>query len=354
MKPGESSIAASDILSLKPDGSPDWGNHPPEVHCPMCEYNLFGLAEKRCPECGYPFEWTELLDAKRRPHPYLFEHHPESNFKSFWKTAIGELRPWKFWRGLHPAMPSKPRRLLLYYLLVAMFGCLILLTHFAIASTDMYFKVKTEREPLIPIPANALNLPQNMLDALLPLPPNPAFFQWLLQTNRDLLVTAWLVGIILLWPWLTFATLMIFQISMRKAKVRSIHVLRSTIYSYDFVLFAALAAVIVVPLRVYITANSKTRIISGSPFRTGWEIESFKPSIGFWDILMGFRLNGSTNFEFYGHLLAAILLIFSSLKLAVAYRHYLKFDWPFATVFVTQFILVLALFILVVRTGMLR
>ncbi len=69
---------------------------------------------------------------------------------------------------------------------------------------------------------------------------------------------------------------------------------------------------------------------------------------------MGFRLNGSTNFELYGHIFVTILLLFSSLKLAVAYRHYLKFDWPFATILVTQLILVLALFILVVRTGMLR
>ena len=74
-------------LTFKPDGSPDWQNRPPEIHCPMCDYNLFGLTEARCPECGYRFVWAELLDATRRPHRYLFEHHPESNFKSFWSIG---------------------------------------------------------------------------------------------------------------------------------------------------------------------------------------------------------------------------------------------------------------------------
>ena len=47
------------------------------LHCPLCEYNLRGLSEPRCPECGYRFEWAELRDPSRRLHPYLFEHHPE-------------------------------------------------------------------------------------------------------------------------------------------------------------------------------------------------------------------------------------------------------------------------------------
>ncbi|MCO6435757.1 MAG: hypothetical protein J5J06_01565 [Phycisphaerae bacterium] len=28
----------------------------PEGHCQKCGYNLFGLEERRCPECGRPFE----------------------------------------------------------------------------------------------------------------------------------------------------------------------------------------------------------------------------------------------------------------------------------------------------------
>src|SRR6266699_218984 len=91
-------------------------NPHPRLCCPKCDYNLHGLTEPRCPECGTPFEWAEMLEARTRLHPYLFEHHPESEFRSFWRTAWGGLRePWRFWESLHPRMPSQPRRLVLYW-----------------------------------------------------------------------------------------------------------------------------------------------------------------------------------------------------------------------------------------------
>src|ERR1700704_1708392 len=108
---------------------PDWTSQQAEISCPMCDYNLRGLTEPRCPECGYRFEWKDLLDAKLRPHPYLFEHHPERNFKSFWQTARGGLRPLSFWRELHPAMPSKPRRLITYWCLATSFGAIAIALH---------------------------------------------------------------------------------------------------------------------------------------------------------------------------------------------------------------------------------
>src|SRR5712672_2149158 len=104
--------------------APSWETQQSEITCPMCEYNLRGLAEPRCPECGYRFAWKDLLDAKSRPHPYLFEHHPERNFKSFWQTAWGGLRPWKFWSTLHAGQTSKPRRLVFYWFAAVFVGLL--------------------------------------------------------------------------------------------------------------------------------------------------------------------------------------------------------------------------------------
>ena len=57
----------------------DWNNIPGEVYCPLCEYNLRGITEPRCPECGYAFDWADVLDPRRRLRPYVFEHHPERN-----------------------------------------------------------------------------------------------------------------------------------------------------------------------------------------------------------------------------------------------------------------------------------
>src|SRR5438105_1129104 len=80
-----------------------------EVTCPLCEYNLRGLSEPRCPGCGYKFTWDEITDKTRRLHPYLFEHHPERNVWSFARTAFAALWPRGFWTTLHPAQPSRPR-----------------------------------------------------------------------------------------------------------------------------------------------------------------------------------------------------------------------------------------------------
>src|SRR2546423_6680353 len=109
--------------------SPSWETQRLEITCPMCEYNLRGLTEPRCPECGYRFAWEDLQDVTRQAHPYLFEHHPERNFKSFWQTARGGLRPLSFWRELHPAMPSKPRRLITYWCLATSFGAIAIALH---------------------------------------------------------------------------------------------------------------------------------------------------------------------------------------------------------------------------------
>src|SRR5687767_9367708 len=92
------------------------------VQCPLCEYDLRGQVEPRCPECGYRFDWTELRDRSRRLHPYLFEHHPEQNVRSFFRTLIGGLRPGQFWAMLYPSQRSRPLRLMVYFMLVCIAG----------------------------------------------------------------------------------------------------------------------------------------------------------------------------------------------------------------------------------------
>lgn len=54
------------------------------MYCRRCGYQLTGLSEDRCPECGYAFDWPDLLELSRRLQPYLFEHHP----------GMSGVRPW--------------------------------------------------------------------------------------------------------------------------------------------------------------------------------------------------------------------------------------------------------------------
>ncbi|HSW45154.1 MAG TPA: hypothetical protein VLM89_06245 [Phycisphaerae bacterium] len=116
-------MSQADLVQPEPSppAGPGWTliNH--DVLCPLCDYNLRGLSNPRCPECGYRFEWSEMLDPNRQPHPFLFEHHPERNWWSYWRTVAGACRPRAFWRSLHPVQTSRPRRLLLFWLIG---GCL--------------------------------------------------------------------------------------------------------------------------------------------------------------------------------------------------------------------------------------
>jgi len=113
------------MAATEPDAPPAPPSDPAgaqaaDVRCPLCDYDLRGSTEPRCPECGYQFVWADLTDPARRLHPYLFEHHPRRNVRSFVRTMAGALRPRRFWSSLKPSQPSRPRRLVLYWLVAAL------------------------------------------------------------------------------------------------------------------------------------------------------------------------------------------------------------------------------------------
>src|SRR5206468_1928546 len=89
---------------------------------------------------------------------------------------------------------------------------------------------------------------QASLQQQFPLPPSWEFFDWLWQTEPTLRAAAMLLAFCAGWPWLTFFALMIFRFSMSRARVRTIHVLRCVLYSYDVVLWAGVILLVVLPL----------------------------------------------------------------------------------------------------------
>src|SRR5580658_2246119 len=92
-------------VEIPPTAAPDWDTRPSDLLSPLCGYNLRGLTTPRCPECGFSFTWSELLEAEKNKHNYLFEHGGGRDFKSLWKTYWRTCRPGKFWRDLNPAQP---------------------------------------------------------------------------------------------------------------------------------------------------------------------------------------------------------------------------------------------------------
>lgn len=292
----------------------DWSAVTTSVQCPLCLYNLRGLTNPRCPECGFAFDWPELLDPQRQRHPYLFEHHPWRNFWSFRQTLTGGLRARRFWTTLKPTHTVRPRRLVIYWLLCTF---LVLLAPAARAiQLGVNLMEENAWSRMFPVPGTTTGrfrnpqAKQRFLDANFPMPPSRGFFQQYARLLESYsLAMAIEVGSIVAWPWLTFAALMIFQASMRKAKVQRTHVLRCAMYAGDGAVWYAFAMLVAMIL-LSVLAITK---------RSPQPIES----ITFW--------------------LVILLWLLRLDRLTTAYRKYLQFDHPFLTGLASQIIVLLAM-----------
>ena len=97
--------------------------------CPRCGYDLEGARaawKDSCPlsgvcsECGYEFDWADLLRADRQRVWWLYEHA-----KRWWRldraflTCLATLWPLWFWRRVQPHVRINVRLLLLWPLVAA-------------------------------------------------------------------------------------------------------------------------------------------------------------------------------------------------------------------------------------------
>ena len=304
------------------EAAPDWVALR-DLHCPLCEYNLRGLTEPRCPECGYRFQWAELIDEKLRLHPYLFEHHPRRNVWSFWRTAVGGLRPARFWTKLHAGQPSRPGRLLAYWVLVMgvalLAGVAAPLLVGTILENDR--RAAFSRGPAFFVSGTTpvYQMPNGMLTYTPPTPPG-YFDSGGLEDAWDSFAKGYAIwwGVTVAWAWATGLALMIFKISMRRAKVRAIHVRRCVLYSFDACLWAGL----------YVLALTATAMA----------------------VWMGG--GGRTMYHGLASLCLPVLWLVVSYRLGTAYRDYLKFDHPRATVIATQIIVALVAAIIAINAAL--
>ncbi len=303
------------------DGPPDWAAIEADAFCPLCDYNLRGLTEPRCPECGFRFDWPDILDPARRLHPYIFEHHPERNFRSFWQTAFAGWRPRRFWTSLHPAQPSRPRRLILYWCLAASVVPLTCLATFLfLTHKTVQVHAASNRSLLAYVNGPARVRYQSFIsahygtaqayaDSMYP-PGYWANARTIVESEDSLKNLLFAPLCILSWAWLTFFTLLIFQVSMRRARVKTVHVLRCVLYSSDVLLWLGLIMLAMTPMRVW--------ALMGQP---RWGSLTIIVSAGLITLAIGV----------------------AACRLGLAYRFYLRFDTPFGTVLASQAVVILVL-----------
>jgi hypothetical protein len=300
-----------------PAAAPDWAAQREDLLCPLCEYNLRGLTDPRCPECGYRFDWDQLRDERLKTHPYLFEHHPERNAWSFQKTARGGLLPGRFWHTLHPGQPSRPRRLLAYWVLVMA----IALSAGVVAPTLMFavlvnadFRAEvTRRNTVAPDGTVLYWSPTAGYRSTPPTLPGPFTPEGGLDAAlRDVAIpyAVWWATAAA-WPWMTIGALLIFRISMSRAKLKPIHVRRCVLYSFDACLWASL---VVLALSLLAFA-------------------------------MGFGANRPRLLDEIAVWCLPVLWVGAIYRMSYAYQDYLGFEHAFQTVILSQIIVALAAFI---------
>jgi hypothetical protein len=294
-----------------------------EVRCPLCGYELRGLVDPRCPECGHEFTWAEVLDPERQVHRYLFEHHPERNVWSFWRTAWGGWRPGRFWRELRPAQPSRGRRLVGYWVVTVAFVLLGIGGMFGLVLVDAakqraserawalaYYSPGSAGQPQIALLRSRFGSVQGYIDTVMPTPSHAAFYwQEAIVFWRNTCVeapfTPMVLGAYVAWPWATIGGLMVFQVSMRRARIRPIHAVRCVLYSFDGGIWIGLGMVLVL-------------------------------SVIAWPGLQGVK-PGLAMFWIYWVPWAAVgLLAFSVARLGVAYRRYVRMDHAWAVIVSSQ------------------
>lgn len=277
-------MVSSTTDTAGPFSTPAWEQIADEIICPMCWYNLRGLQEPRCPECGYRFTWPEVLDPARRRHPFLFEQHPHNNFWSFRKTLLATLRPSRFFSKLHPAHIAHVGRALMYALICS----LPYLAAASLAAVRVLFRWNAIRTMFAGFPR-------------VPRPSLPMY------------VGAAKPMVLFMLPWLslifTLLALAVFQISMRRRGVDRRHLLRCVVYAGDAFFWAGLVLLVM---------------------------------MGF-EMVMGPSLAFSELISFSCMLVWATGQLAVAWRLVAAYRYYMRFDHPVATVLASQVIMSLAL-----------
>lgn len=301
-------------------GPPDWDAITEEIACPLCEYNLRGLTEPRCPECGYRFGWREMLDPTLRLHPYLFEHHPERSVWALSKTFAGHLRPIRFWRQLHPNQPSNPRRILRFWLYIAFAFLFTIGSVLACAVWITQAENTQIRASVSAMQQNPQAGARSWLDDMINecgsvqayLDKNFPTSWWRICRSVSVVFLVYFGGImtmLFLWPWLTLATFMIFRQTFGRVRIRPSHLMRIVVYSCDAIVWPCFGVVAVAAV---------------APFSRSW----------------GLRFDTEKMFTILGVVfgLAAIMWLF---RLVVALKLYLQFDRPMTVVLCSQMILVL-------------
>jgi hypothetical protein len=215
-----------------------------DVPCPLCDYNLRGLTEPRCPECGHQFQWDDVRDEHRWHLNWLFEHNREHRLRAFLQTLRHSMQPAQFWNAVRPTHRPRIKRLVIYWLVLTLPMLLAAAVVLSVPVLQECRRVYYARQASV---TNLGMLPDNhpgkvqlitrygslraAAAAMAPMPSPGKMFQ-LMLSGRPAAVVGFVVCCAV-WPWIITLGFIVFRDTLRRAKIKSVHVMRCAIYSWD-------------------------------------------------------------------------------------------------------------------------
>ena len=272
-------------IPLLADGSPDWSGMDSQVHCSICSYNLRGLTNPRCPECGYPFQWSELRPRSNSWIDRFFEYATHSFIRSFLFTWLRAFLPGRFYAKVTASHPIHKRRLIIILLLLILPAIPLQIVPFL---AHLVFHMKF-----------LANVPFS----------SAAFCDLFLYLSGRSYISIWIIFSLAPLAWITFSVFSIFFLrqTARKAKNNLWHVIRCVVYSAaPFIPLSAIA-----PLFMVFFMELHYSILT---------------------------------FELFNNALSlSLLLLWPIFLLASSAKHYLRIPHPLFTILALQLIFLLAL-----------
>jgi len=190
-----------------------------QLQCASCGYHLYGLKDPRCPECGKEFKWDEALANYHRQRKPLFEYQWRTRpVRSLFYTWWLAQRPKKLWTTLdiHDPVHVGP---LLFSASVSLCGVMSLVVVLTLVLRFISVVQGTLRSAIF-WKSRGFTFTEVLIMDL-----GWIFDGW--QTPVGLVLAGWLV----LWLGSLLVSLLIFQQSMHRFKVRPVHVGRITFYA---------------------------------------------------------------------------------------------------------------------------
>lgn len=207
-----------------------------DLQCPLCDYDLRGLTENRCPECGHAFDPDELRRTRaERQANWSFEHASRRRIvRAFVSTSLRSLLPFLFWKRLTAANAIRSRRLVWWgiawvVLTFGAFGVAYALIAVRVHGQALPF---TWNAPLVrgPVPRATW---QQAIDIAL--------------ANGRLSELAMSTLALIIWVPLTFFGINLFGQTLKAAGVRVGHLWRIVLYVLPSLLLPTMLAALAVP-----------------------------------------------------------------------------------------------------------